>query len=126
MHDITVFLNARYDEDAKGHSGNHKCWGERNPFRSHWPNEDGPCRVLREVQAKRVILTEHGTMFRNIGWLDEDHEETYGEIEVCARCVTKHSHFPSREEVPEGPCVTVRALAAIYADHSDYRKEWRP
>jgi hypothetical protein len=85
-----------------------------------------PARVLAEVEAKRAILAEHATMFRNIGWQDDDHEEVYEELEVCALCVSKHSHFSSRAAVPEGACKTVRILAAVYADHPDYHDEWRP
>jgi hypothetical protein len=38
--------------------------------------------------------------------------------DICARCA---SHAEG-----EYPCRTLRALAAVYADHPDYRDEWKP
>lgn len=60
-----------------------------------------PARVMREVEAKRQILTAHG------GDLDE-------QSMFCGHC--EH----------DTPCPTLRAVAAVYADHPDYRQEWTP
>jgi hypothetical protein len=56
-----------------------------------------PARVLRQVEGLRIVMREH---------LEE---------ECCAVCL---------DDV-EG-CPTLRALAAPYANHKDYRDEWRP
>jgi hypothetical protein len=43
-----------------------------------------------------------------------------GEISACGTC-------GSVDDSPvEWPCDTVLALALPYADHPDYREEWRP
>lgn len=84
-----------------------------------------PARVLREIETKQRLLELHGIVHRDIGWL-EDGEEESGEIPVCGLCVPRHAHFDRRADVPEGPCPTVRLLAAPYADHPDYRQEWAP
>jgi hypothetical protein len=84
-----------------------------------------PDRALREVERDRRIIEEHGIVHRNIGWLSYG-DETYDEVPVCGLCVPKHSHYPRREDVPVGPCLTVRLLALPYADHPDYREAWRP
>lgn len=81
--------------------------------------------VLTDVAAKRAILAEHATMYRSIGWL-EDGDEAGSELSVCGRCVSKHSYYASRADVPEGPCRTARLLALPYADHPDYDASWRP
>ena len=65
-----------------------------------------PVRVLREVEAKRRILGEHET--RN------------GRCRVCA--ATAHGNWQRFR----APCFTLRLLALPYADHPDYREEWRP
>lgn len=55
-------------------------------------------RMLREVEAKRRILDLHQR----------------GAFPDCRECGNDY------------PCVTVRLLALMYADHPDYDEEWRP
>ncbi|MER6605853.1 DUF6221 family protein [Streptomyces sp. NPDC000927] len=93
--------------------------------RMHIARHD-PARVLRETEAKRHLLDLHGIVHRNIGWQDSDSEVEYGELPVCGHCVPRNAHYLAREDVPEGPCVTVRLLALPYADHLNYRDTWRP
>jgi hypothetical protein len=152
--DPVAFLKARYDEDEELarqalETGTAPMWdpasnvflmpGLRNRRRlaaqgvegaldgaveAHIARHD-PARALREIDAKREQLKLHGIVHREIGWLENGDEES-GEIPVCGLCVPKHSHYQRREDVPEGPCLTVRLLAAPYDDHPDYREEWRP
>ncbi|MEU0991291.1 DUF6221 family protein [Streptomyces sp. NPDC005953] len=82
-------------------------------------------RVLREVEAKRRLLDLHSVVHRQIGWLEDGSEES-SKLPVCGHCVPKHQHYSSRKDVPEGPCLTVRLLAAVYEDHLDYQPGWRP
>jgi hypothetical protein len=58
-----------------------------------------PARVLAECEAKRRIVGEH-------------REQAGGGCCVCSR--------------HEYPCPTLRYLALPYADHPDYREEWKP
>lgn len=63
-----------------------------------------PARVLAECKAKRYIVDIHS------GWHacpDEDAVEDDDATEPA-------------------PCLTLRILAAVHADHPDYRREWRP
>jgi hypothetical protein len=147
MTDLVGFLRARLDEDERA-AGSGLGWEVESTNRYHVrvrPAEDAegqtalvamavggdaghiarhdPARVLREVERDRRIIELHGIVHRNIGWL-KDGDEEYGEIPVCGLCVPKHSHYQRREEVPEGPCLTVRLLALPHDDHSDYREEW--
>jgi hypothetical protein len=72
-----------------------------------------PRRVLAECEAKRTIIAEHGPS--EVASLDR---ETWGKLfVVCRVCV-----IGSRQVV--APCPTLRALAAVYTDHQDYRQEW--
>lgn len=64
-----------------------------------------PERVQAEVDAKRRILIEHQPMMPR--W--------------CSTC-----DVPGDLRGREHGCTTVRLLALPYADHPDYRKEWRP
>jgi len=61
-----------------------------------------PARVLREVAAKRAILALHLPMARRSTGADG------GMVQDCQRC----DQFPAQY-----PCDTVRALAAVHADH---------
>jgi hypothetical protein len=83
---------------------------ERDDDLDHVIRHD-PARVLREVTAKRAILTEHP-----IRPADEPGDYSFG----CERC-----YFNRDEGVyGSGYCRTLKALAAVYSDHPDYRKEW--
>ncbi|MBJ6623516.1 DUF6221 family protein [Streptomyces sp. DHE17-7] len=70
-----------------------------------------PARVLREIDAKRLIMECH-----------EPWTEVRGDT-ICGRCGREHidgrpgGHFP---------CQTMRLLALPYADRPGYRDEWRP
>jgi hypothetical protein len=82
---------------------------------SHIARHD-PARVLREVEAKRQLITEH--------YVTQGVHEGRAH-QVCTRC----SDYVERGELarPEvAPCRTLRLLALPYADHEDYREEWRP
>lgn len=65
-----------------------------------------PGRLLAECAAKRQIVRFH-----------TDEESTLGPDPSCS----DPDHEPPL--YPEG-CHTLRALAAIYADHPDYRRDW--
>lgn len=70
-----------------------------------------PARVLAECEAKRRIVEEHSD-----GGKDWDGQRF---VHWCRRCAGRRGHEP-------WPCPTLRALALPYADHPDYRQEWRP
>lgn len=57
-----------------------------------------PARVLADVEAKRRIVDLHPNM---LGW--------------CQGCASEAY-----------PCRTLTLLALPYADHPDYRQEWKP
>lgn len=139
MNDLIEFLRARLDEDAavvraltvphEWHTGpgDDPEWTSEElvcmwPPEFHTPYEQDkhwrglpvsgpelaahvarhdPARVLREVEAKRQILEAHGG---DLG----------PQVMFCPHC--EH----------DTPCPTVRLLAAVYADHPDYRPEWAP
>lgn len=67
-----------------------------------------PARLLYECTAKRMIVAVH-----SIGPVAPS---AHGP----ARGVTRCAHDGTRY-----PCLTLRALALPYADHPDYREEWR-
>lgn len=65
-----------------------------------------PDRVRAECEAKRRIIELHSD-----GGKDWNGERF---VHFCHSCRTPW------------PCLTLRALALPYADHPDYREEWRP
>ncbi|MFB4276051.1 DUF6221 family protein [Nonomuraea sp. MTCD27] len=128
MHDLVAFLNARLSEDAalaravddrsepwdgqwtadesgnalRTVNGHVLVYGHNHPLKpglvDHMARHD-PARVLREVDAKRLILAEHEPVFEGA---------------ECPACVYR------------SPCTTLSLLALPYDDHTDYREEWRP
>ena len=70
-----------------------------------------PARVLAECEAKRSIVAEH----TRPGW-----------TVTCPRCLGDQPELASGTAWRAAPCPTLRALALPYADHPDYREEWRP
>lgn len=85
-----------------------------------WPDTGRPAvlvggeRVLREAEAKRAILDEHGPQITVQNVLGEP------ETLSCGAC-------GNWDEYPVAyPCPTLLALAAIHSDHQDYQEEWRP
>jgi hypothetical protein len=115
MSDLTDFLLARYAEDE---STIEKVWEDNTewlPGAGIW-TLDLPLgapehaivtkeRAAAEVAAKRAILDLHKPVLDaadGTWWCDMLETST-------------HSIWP---------CSTIRALAAVYADHPDYREEW--
>lgn len=118
---LTEFLLARIAEDefeaaeTKGRAGiefdGAVQWAYQAALRAsdqHWHREQAsrhiarwdPARVLAECEAKRRIVERHHAAGRS-GLCDECHAQVW-------------------------PCPTLRALALPYADHPEFREEWRP
>ena len=99
MSALVEFLHARLNED--------EAWVEASLLRRFAPipqameRPDTAERLLADIAAKRRIVELHR---RNV------------EADDCWSCGW----------VKSLPCDTVRALALPYADHPDYRQEWRP
>jgi hypothetical protein len=106
---IVEFLEARIAEDETA-------------AREALPEQDNvygaggffePSRVLAECAAKRAIIELH-TPIRDDGWKS-------GEANDYLWCGTCGSIDDSPEPYP---CMTIKALAAIYAIHPDFQQEW--
>lgn len=106
MTTLTEFLLARIaeDEEAAGRlpADGHRVADGRvlsvAGTGAGWPDRWNPVRVLAECEAKRRIVALHPEM-----------------LEACQGC-----------DAESYPCRTLLALALPYADHPDYREEWRP
>lgn len=74
-----------------------------------WSSTDHytPARVLAECEAKRRIVDLHAPIEGAV-WPTCSCCGMYGEADV------------------DWPCATLRALALPYADHDDYREEFKP
>ncbi len=85
-----------------------------------------PARVLAECEAKRRIVGLHGGTYGG------------GTVEFCVCCgvgeqgrgFTDSPHATEEDcydhDHSHYPCATLLALALPYADHPDFREEWRP
>ena len=75
-------------------------------------------RILAECEAKRRIVELHAPLD-----MGEFYGEEPGVLVVCEQC---GPHEDVSWRGANHPCPTLRTLAAVYADHADYRKEWTP
>lgn len=117
--DLIEFLRARLDEDeAAAQDTLDHTWGQSDvaPFavygshkriavcadyqQAHHVARHDPARILADVAAKRSVMD---------AFLQRDAEGH----EVS------HMHAT-------GLLLAIRRLAAVYADHPDYRQEWKP
>ncbi len=86
---------------------------------SHVAQHD-PARVLAECEAKRRLVTEvHFDRLAESHADDDEYDVPW--IPECASC----SCFSDCVVYLEN-CTTLQLLALPYADHDDYREEWRP
>lgn len=105
MNDLAEFLLARVGEDeavarAVTGTGVH----DERPVVKEWIGLANPQRMLVWSDARRRIVALHQTAPRSAA----------NGGDACAGC----AH-------PE-PCPTLRLIALPYADHPDYREDWRP
>lgn len=120
---ITGFITARLDEDhqiayqAQGILGTPTPWWTwrhlRNRFGTSITRADAlhiehhsPARVLREVEAKRALVSVHHA------------RDSWGHCMGCGTDIDG-ALFMAIDD-----CPVLRHLAAVYADHEDYNPEW--
>lgn len=84
------------------------AWGMIGKQGIHIARHD-PARVLREVEAKRRLVTLH---------VGEDGSHGFWYCKTCGS--GEPNEYPT-----EWPCATLKLLAAPYAEHPDYRAEWQ-
>lgn len=100
MDELIPFLRARLDEDERAANAWLPLGNPTAAQRDHIARHD-PARVLADVAAKREILRL---------------AEIYAD-----------EQFPNHDGgYADGMADAVALLAASYADHPDYREEWRP
>lgn len=109
---ITEFLLARIAEDedaAREWYGTGTVANRRDDF---W---------LAECAAKRRIVELH-SIYRGPRLLSVDSSASDYACELCHAT----SSIDSKSVIEAlGPCDTLLALASVYADHPDFREEWR-
>lgn len=107
---ITEFLEARIAEDEKK-ALRHQEYADKDGW------GDYVARVLAECAAKRSIIAEHVPVdYSGLGMESPN---------ACARCGADLNMSDWDWVHDSFPCPTLRALAAIYADHPDYQQEWK-
>jgi len=122
MDDLTAFITARLDEDKAAladddndqHGEVRFADMDQRTHRYMWRFADHD-RVRREVAAKRAIVAEHRDTWND--YADGDGiERTSHECRTC-----EPSGSPD-----DWPCPTIKAVAAVWSDHPDYKAEWSP
>ncbi|MFE0699134.1 DUF6221 family protein [Streptomyces sp. NPDC058872] len=142
MDDLTTFLRARLDDDERRarrgyYSDTH--WDLFTPsahlrawkaWREHFPREEW------DVKANDVIADASRDAIRERITAHEEERSTrmLAEVDAKRRILRAHDKWCAGEceaKYPEGGFDAahywaIKSLAAVYADHPDYRAEWRP
>jgi hypothetical protein len=130
---LVEFLLARIAEDeevAKREPDVYACWtGAESEQDLVDASDIAPGRLLAECEAKRRIIELHHNGDEHECW-----EMHRGVVPLDWKPEWDGRHpgdpwaHPSLEgaEVHAGPCETLQLLALPYADHLEYREEWRP
>ncbi|WP_326739136.1 DUF6221 family protein [Streptomyces sp. NBC_01022] len=115
MDDLVQFLRARLNEDEQTARAAGDSWYGYEPEQqiAFVSVEDarhiarhGPARALREVEAKRQLLTEYKESAASLAAASAPDMYDVGRL--------------------QGLEIAVRATSLPYADHPDYRGDWRP
>lgn len=121
---IAEFLKARISEDeADARAASEErlleisMEGRRIIYDAGFMQMFTPTRVLAECAAKRSIIREHEPV--NYTGLGIDSPNA---CSLCG-CLRVNMHDWKWKD-DSFPCHTLKALAAIYKDHPDYRQEW--
>lgn len=93
-----------------------------------------PARVLAECQAKRAIIdreTGHRTLHKDTPWQSAtfsgvDGYELYSEHGSLIAAGEDADRLIEQYSDPVTDTPVLRILAAVHADHPDYRDEWQP
>lgn len=102
---IVEFLEARIAEDeAAAERGGYHNGGGTFSNDNYGCLLIQPARILAECAAKRAIIERQRAIW------EQAMDVTLNDIE---------------DDANEGLDFAIRALAAVYADHPDYREEWR-
>jgi hypothetical protein len=97
-------------------------YGDDRRMAHHVARHD-PTRVLAECDAKRRIIERHQPVKQWFG--HEPNRRVIGV--VCSTCIVADEPAQDCYHVEaDWPCVEIRDLAAVFADHPGYREEWRP
>ncbi len=104
---LTEFLLARVAEDE---AGNH-CFGE-GEYSHCWKRSE---RIDAECAAKRALIELHCASqdLTLVTFITGGPD--------CATC----GQYGDYGHETDWPCSTLKILASVYADHSDFLPEWR-
>jgi hypothetical protein len=137
--DLTTFLRARLDEDEQ------TARAAAEELGADWYYDDG--FVLARREGDQVVTGSQDFLERERGEHIARHDpaRVLADVEAKRQIIEQHkpatvSYLPSRErgcvtcstaqtwdaQANEANCQTLCLLALPYADHPDYRDEWRP
>jgi hypothetical protein len=124
--ELAAFLTARLDDDEKTAKaafgpGVALNWPAVHPAVDAFIDRYSPLRVVREVNAKRAILTIH----EPVPFWGNNPPPYARRTTQNVRAWYCECQAPDGVIEGEWPCPTVRALAAVYSDHPDYNPEWK-
>ncbi|AYD81674.1 hypothetical protein SEA_KROMP_73 [Streptomyces phage Kromp] len=134
MDDLVQWLRAQLDEDeakARACPGNGE-WtasdiaiygtGLSSEVREHMAEHE-PARVLREIEAKRQVITKYTTAVDRMAELAALIERVKAEGQSTLMPEMERATAIHRRDVLSE---VLRLFASPYADRPGYRDEWRP
>ena len=120
-HPLETFLLERIGEDEQiaqeaidaHESGYH--WGRVDTVDGRHLMRWNPWRVISSCMAKRLIITAHSDAGPGV---QPGHKDEI--VHACRACGCVD------QVATEWPCYTLKVMALSWADHPDYRPDWRP
>lgn len=128
---LVAFLRARYDEETKTAQG-----ATEGPWLAEFSGETGHCVIPADAESTREYVARTQLYARVI---DAEHiacwnpKRVLAEIDAKREILKAHGngdawcdYCAGYDDEVDDQCLTARLLALPYADHPEYRKEWRP
>ncbi|MFB6626495.1 MULTISPECIES: DUF6221 family protein [unclassified Streptomyces] len=140
MDDLMAFIRARLDEDEQTAraAAEPESWMEldREPrpswYVQYWADPDVAAVIADpESSAYPVVTTAEGMSEddadrRAAHIARHDPARVLAEVEAKRRILSAYENYDNDAPELDVPESVLRLLALPYADHPDYRKEWRP
>ena len=80
----------------------------------------------QSFEAPTVVLGSNQNSMLRVRGRDAEHIAAWHPTRVIAECGAKRQVVEALADAGDLRDVVLRTLAAVYADHPDYREEWRP
>jgi len=117
MSDLTEFLSARIAEDEAVAQAAHE---------GPWEREDDQVRMALIPATSQTRVRANEWLCDSISDADAEHIARHDPTRVLVECEAKRRIVAEHHAADLPEYIVLHVLALPYAEHIDYREEWRP